>query len=161
MELWPSKDWMYRISMPASKSEVANVWRNIWGVIRLDAPIRFRYLLIIRLTGCGERASHRAVGDVIEVKVKQTFKIKQSLKKLTGMTDYMPTFSNFTGGILDAPIRFRYLLIIRLTGCGERGRPRRLNRIAPCSWTFAKCLWRLCTGGSRGSSRYPGAGAPI
>lgn len=50
IELWPSISWIYRMSTSASNSELANVRRNIWGVICCSIAAREVYLLIILRT---------------------------------------------------------------------------------------------------------------
>lgn len=50
IELCPSMSCIYRISTPASRRLVANVWRNICGVMCISIPAIDAYLFIILRT---------------------------------------------------------------------------------------------------------------
>lgn len=50
IELCPSISWIYRISTSASNKELANVWRNIWGVICCSIEAREVYLISVLRT---------------------------------------------------------------------------------------------------------------
>ena len=55
MELWPNISWIYRISTSALRRQVANVCRNMWGVICMLIFASLVYLFNILLTAWADR----------------------------------------------------------------------------------------------------------
>ena len=56
---------MYRMSIPASRSVVAKVWRNICGVAAYCSGSFRRYFRMIRRTDCGESALPRSLNRTV------------------------------------------------------------------------------------------------